>query len=274
MSKGPATEILVVDDNRLNRKKLKLAVETLGYTAETAEDGDEALNRLFQGQVDVVLLDLLMPKMDGFEVLGRAKADPDLRDTPIIVISDLEGEPESVSRAIELGAEDFLPKGFDPVILNARLVASLRKKQFRDQELQYFRRINTLTDAAAEIEAGQFDESNLRALDAEAQTHDPIGRLAMVFQGMAKEIHARELRLLERILLLQGSLLLALVAASSGLTPSLSRMAAGLGSKPFGMAVWVDLFAAAICLSVVLTRGGIPKLTRADCLLFAASATW
>ncbi len=272
MSKSPATEVLVVDDNRLNRKKLKLAVEKLGYTAETAEDGAEALKRLFQGQVDVVLLDLLMPKMDGFEVLGRAKADPDLRDTPIIVISDLEGEPESVSRAIELGAEDFLPKGFDPVILNARLVASLRKKQFRDQELQYFRRINTLTDAAAEIEAGQFDESNLAALDAEAQTKDPIGRLAMVFQGMAKEIHARELRLLERILLLQGSLLLALVAASSGLTPSLSRMAAGLGSKPFGMAVWVDFFAAAICLAVVLTRGGIPKLTRADCLFFAAWA--
>lgn len=272
MFEGRAAEILIVDDNRLNRKKLKLAVETLGYSAQTAEDGEEALAMLRAGPFDVVLLDLLMPKMDGFEVLGLAKDDPELRDLPIIVISDLEGEPESVSRAIELGAEDFLPKGFDPIILNARLVASLRKKQFRDQELQYFRRINTLTDAAAEIEAGQFDETHLGALEEEARMTDPIGRLALVFQGMAREIHAREVRLLDRIRLLQGSLLLALVAASAGLAPSLSRMAAGMGSNPFGLAVWVDLFAALICLSLVMVRGTFPKLTLSDCTFFAAWA--
>ncbi|MEM8957857.1 MAG: response regulator [Pseudomonadota bacterium] len=272
MFEGRAADVLIVDDNRLNRKKLKLAVETLGYAAHTVEDGDVAIERLRDGGFDVVLLDLLMPRMDGFEVLGRVKADDDLRDLPVIVISDLEGEPESVSRAIELGAEDFLPKGFDPVILNARLRASLRKKHFRDQELHYFRRVNTLTDAAAQIEAGQFDETNLGTLEAEAQMPDPIGRLALVFQGMAREIHAREVQLLERIRLLQGSLLLALVAATSGLTPSLSRMAAGMGSTPLGMAVWVDVVAAALALSVVLFRGTFPTLTAAHCLFFAVWA--
>lgn len=272
MFEGRSAEILIVDDNRLNRKKLKLAVETLGFAARTAEDGERALTMLRDGGFDVVLLDLLMPKMDGFEVLDRTKADPELRDLPVIVISALEDEPESVSRAIELGAEDFLPKGFDPIILNARLTASLRKKQFRDRELQYFRRIDTLTDAAAQIETGEFDETKLGSLEAEARIEDPIGHLALVFRGMAKEIHAREVRLLERIRLLQGSLLLAFVALTSGLIPSLSRMASGLGSTPLGMAVWVDVFSALLCLVVAVSRGKLPRLTRADRLFFAAWA--
>ena len=272
MSDSRSADILIVDDNRLNRKKLKFAVETLGYSAQLAEDGAEALTMMESGAFDVVLLDLLMPKMDGFEVLSRAKDAPDLRDIPVIVISDLEGETESVSRAIQLGAEDFLPKGFDPIILDARLVASLRKKQFRDRELQYFRRVNTLTDAAAQIEIGEFDETSLGALETEAQIGDPIGRLALVFRGMAKEIHAREVRLLERIRLLQGSLLLAFVAATAGLTPSLSRMASGLGSTPLGMAVWVDVVSALVCLSVAIARAKLPRLTRADIAFFVAWA--
>ena len=272
MSDGAGANVLIVDDNNINRKKLRFAVETLGYTGVTAKDGDEALDMLRQGSFDVVLLDLLMPRMDGFEVLEITKSDPTLRDIPVIVVSDLEGEPESVSRAIQLGAEDFLPKGFDPIILNARLAASLHKKRFRDQELQYFARIDTLTDAAAEIEAGQFDDTHFGKLEAEARIDDPIGRLAVVFQGMVHEIHSREVRLLERIRLLQGSLLLAFVALSSGLTPALSRMAAGLGSTPLGMAVWVDVIAATLCIGFASLRGKMPKITREDCLFFAAWA--
>lgn len=272
MSERAAAKILIVDDNRLNRKKLEFATNKLGYDALTAEGGRDALAMLESGQFDAVLLDLLMPEMDGFEVLQTAKADARLWDIPIIVVSDLEGEPESVSRAIQLGAEDFLPKGFDPIILNARLAASLRKKEFRDQELRYFQRINTLTDAAAEIEAGRFDENHLGQLTEEARIQDPIGRLALVFQGMAKEIHSREVQLLERIRLLQASLLLAFVALASGLTPSLSRMAAGLGSNPLGMTVWVDVIAALMCMSVVIFRGKLPRLTLADCKFFLAWA--
>ncbi|MEM9239982.1 MAG: response regulator [Pseudomonadota bacterium] len=233
MSDGRQASILIVDDNSLNRKKLKLAVKTLGYSAELAENGAQALDMLKGGQYDAMLLDLLMPEMDGFEVLITVDADDVLRDIPVIVISDLEGDAESVSRALSAGAEDFLPKGFDPVILNARLTACLRKKHFRDQELAYFKRVNALTDAAAQIEAGRFDETSLAGLEQESQRKDPIGNLASVFKGMAKEIHAREVRLLERIRLLQGSVLLVVVAAFSGLTPSLSRMASGYGSTPF-----------------------------------------
>ena len=272
MSEGDGANILVVDDNLMNRKKLKLAAETLGYAVETASDGKAALAMLEALPFDVILLDLLMPEMDGFEVLAALKEHPTLRDIPVIVVSDLEDRPESVSRAIVLGAVDFLPKGFDPIILNARLTASLEKKRFRDQELRYFHRINNLTDAAAEIEQGQFDDEDLEALEAEARIDDPIGRLASVFRGMAREIHAREVRLLERIRLLQGSVLLALVAATSGLTPSLSRMAAGFGSNPIGMAVWVDVFAAILCLTATAARGTFPKLARSDILFFSAWA--
>ena len=272
MSDGRQASILIVDDNSLNRKKLKLAVKTLGYSAELAENGAQALDMLKGGQYDAMLLDLLMPEMDGFEVLITVDADDVLRDIPVIVISDLEGDTESVSRALSAGAEDFLPKGFDPVILNARLTACLRKKHFRDQELAYFKRVNALTDAAAQIEAGRFDETSLAGLEQESQRKDPIGNLASVFKGMAKEIHAREVRLLERIRLLQGSVLLVVVAAFSGLTPSLSRMASGYGSTPFGLAVWVDVCAALLALGFVIVRGKFPRLQMSDLTFFASWA--
>ncbi len=271
MFEGRKANILIVDDNGLNRKKLKFAVETLGFNAQTASDGFIAQEMLATGEIDAVLLDMLMPVMDGFEVLEIVKDNPAWRDLPIIVISDLEGEPESVSRAIELGAEDFLPKGFDPVILNARLIASLRKKHYRDQEVRYFQRITALTAAAEKVETGHFDENSL-ALQAEARVDDPIGRLASVFQGMAKEIHAREVRLLDRILLLQCSMLLLLCAAASGVTPALSRLATVFGSKPLGMAVWVDIAAAVACLGITVAVGRFPKLTLADLRFFAAWA--
>ncbi|MEM9899085.1 MAG: response regulator, partial [Pseudomonadota bacterium] len=86
MSESPVAKILVVDDNLLNRKKLKLAVNKLGYTALTAEGGQDALTMLESGDFDAVLLDLLMPEMDGFEVLRRAKLDKHLWDIPIIIV--------------------------------------------------------------------------------------------------------------------------------------------------------------------------------------------
>ncbi|MEO1536228.1 MAG: response regulator [Pseudomonadota bacterium] len=257
-------KILIVDDNEMNRKKLKLAVTRLNYFPEVAKNGAEALAMLRDGDFDTVLLDLLMPEMDGFEVMAHMKADAALREVPIIVISDLEGEAESVSRAISLGAEDFLPKGFDPIILNARLAASLQKKAFRDTELSYFQRIETLTDAAAQIEDGNFDGAEIAGLKAEAESKDPIGTLAVVFHGMAREIHAREVRLQERIRFLLGTMLLAFVALTTSVAPALSRMAAGLGSTPFGMTVWVDLMAGIICLIIAAGRGVLPRLSRSD----------
>ena len=128
--------ILVVDDNRVNRIKLSRSLEQQGYTVTVAEGGPQALDLLRATSFDVVLLDILMPGMDGYQVLEQIKSDPELRDIPVIVISALD-ETDSVVRCIENGAEDYLPKSFDPVLLRARLTASLQKKKLRDLEKVY-----------------------------------------------------------------------------------------------------------------------------------------
>lgn len=138
-----ASAVLVVDDHVTNRMKLSLAVKGLGYVTETAENGAQALEKLRAGSFDLVLLDILMPEMDGYQVLEHIKNDPDLRDIPVIVISALD-EMESVVACIELGAEDHLPKSFDPMLLKARVNASLEKKHLRDavvQQMAFIREI-------------------------------------------------------------------------------------------------------------------------------------
>ncbi|MEJ2735466.1 MAG: response regulator, partial [Anaerolineae bacterium] len=128
--------VLVVDDYVLNRMQLKRSCEQQGHTVTLAENGRQALEMLDAGDFDLVLLDILMPEMDGFEVLARLKSDPAQRDLPVIVISALD-EMDSVVRCIGMGAEDFLPKPFDPLLLRARLGACLEKKRLRDQEVEY-----------------------------------------------------------------------------------------------------------------------------------------
>jgi signal transduction histidine kinase len=128
--------ILVVDDNRMNRIKLSRSLEQEGYTVQAAEGGQEALDMLTSQSFDVALLDIVMPGMDGFQVLEAIKLDPELRDIPVIVISASD-ETDSAVRSIEMGAEDYLPKPFSPVLLRARLNASLQKKRLRDLEKAY-----------------------------------------------------------------------------------------------------------------------------------------
>jgi signal transduction histidine kinase len=130
--------ILVVDDNRMNRIKLSRSLEQQGLAVDTAEDGRQALGMLREGAFDVVLLDIIMPGMDGYQVLETIKGDATLRDLPVIVISALD-EIDSAVRCIEMGAEDYLPKPFSPVLLRARLNASLQKKKLRDLEKAYLR---------------------------------------------------------------------------------------------------------------------------------------
>ncbi|MCR9134932.1 MAG: response regulator [Alphaproteobacteria bacterium] len=259
--------ILVVDDNSLNRKKMRMAVETLGHAVETADNGATALEMLNAASFDAVLLDIIMPEIDGFDVLQALKDDEILRDIPVIVISALDDETESVVKAIELGAEDFLPKNFDPVLLRARLGASLAKKKFRDQEREYFSRIERLTEAAEVLEGGRFAPEDL-GLDDLAAHDDPLGRLAGVFRGMAVEIYERELKLRRAVQTLQGSFLVLAVGLVWGLTPALSRMASGLGSNPLGLAVWVNAIAALFCLSIAIYRGKFPRLTGREFMFF------
>ena len=132
--------ILVVDDHRTTRLKLSLGLKQQGHTVAEAENGQQALDILQTEAFDLVLLDILMPEMDGYQVLEQMRQDSELRDIPVIVIS-AQDEIESVVRGIELGADDYLPKSFDPVLLKARIGACLEKKRLRDQEARYLARI-------------------------------------------------------------------------------------------------------------------------------------
>src|SRR5207244_2542554 len=113
----------------------------LGFTVAIAENGRRALEELRAAKFDLLLLDIQMPELNGYEVLEQLKADPALRDIPVIVLSASD-EIERVARCIEMGAEDYLPKPFDPVLLQARIGASLEKKRLRDREVSYLRQIH------------------------------------------------------------------------------------------------------------------------------------
>lgn len=140
----PDTEahILIVDDNRVNRLLLGRSVELLGHSATVAENGRAAMEMLRDGAFDLMLLDIEMPEMDGFEVLEAIKLEPSLRDLPVIVTSSVEGV-ENIVRCIDLGAEDYLPKPVNPVLLRARLSSSLEKKRLRDEQKTLLRRFAT-----------------------------------------------------------------------------------------------------------------------------------
>ena len=129
--------ILVVDDNDDNRYTLVRRLKRLGHDhVVTAEHGRQALDLLAAHPVDLVLLDIMMPEMNGYEVLETMKADSKLRHIPVVMISAVD-EVDSVVRCIELGAEDYLTKPFNPTLLRARVGACLERKWLRDRETAY-----------------------------------------------------------------------------------------------------------------------------------------
>jgi adenylate cyclase len=132
-SASPPGTILVVDDNRVNSLLLSRCLEQQGHAVVFAEHGREALDLLRGQDFDLMLLDVLMPELDGYQVLAELKLDPQLRDIPVIMTSSLD-ELDSVVKCIEMGAEDYLTKPINPVLLNARITASLEKKRLRDQQ--------------------------------------------------------------------------------------------------------------------------------------------
>jgi putative two-component system response regulator len=131
-----AAQILVVDDLEVNRDMLARRLRQLGHFAIAATSGREALELLHASPCDMVLLDLMMPEMDGYAVLRAIKSDPALLHLPVIMIS-ANDEIENVIKCIESGAEDYLPKPFNPVLLRARVEASLQKKKIFDREAHY-----------------------------------------------------------------------------------------------------------------------------------------
>jgi CheY-like chemotaxis protein/class 3 adenylate cyclase/predicted metal-dependent HD superfamily phosphohydrolase len=183
--------LLVVDDNRLNRLMLSQHLSRQGHIVTLAEDGRQALSLLREQPFDLMLLDIMMPVMDGYSVLEQLHADPALRNLPVIVISALD-EMESVVRCIGMGAADYLTKPFDPVLLRARIGACLENKRLRDLELEYLEQVGYVVDAAQAVEAARFDPASLEGVAARG---DALGSLARVFQRMAREVHEREQRL-------------------------------------------------------------------------------
>jgi two-component system sensor histidine kinase ChiS len=125
--------LLVVDDNEANRDVLSRRLQRQGYEVATAENGREALAMLSAQNFDLVLLDIIMPVMDGYEVLHHLKADEALRHIPVIMITALN-ELDSAVRCVEMGAEDYLPKPFDPTLLKARIGACLERKRAKKIE--------------------------------------------------------------------------------------------------------------------------------------------
>jgi len=134
--------VLAVDDNESNRDMLSRRLLRHGLTVDVAINGIDALAQLEAKPFDLVLLDIMMPELDGFEVLKRMKASDNLRHIPVVMISALD-ELESVVRCIEAGAEDYLSKPFNPTLLRARIGACLEKKALRDQEQDYLATIET-----------------------------------------------------------------------------------------------------------------------------------
>jgi CheY-like chemotaxis protein len=196
--------ILVVDDNEMNRDMLSRRLERQGYQSVLAEDGVQALERLPEAAFDLVLLDIMMPRMNGYEVLERIKADPALRHIPVIMISAVD-ELDSVVKCIELGADDYLFKPFNPILLKARVNASLEKKRLRDQEQAVLRQLQAalppeiaaraeaglVADALADVSAVAVAAGNDLTPDAQV---DLLNRLYPMLDALAGDHHLHPLR--------------------------------------------------------------------------------
>ena len=149
---GPVPgRILIVDDTEVNRDLLARRLRALGHEIEMAVHGREALDVLAAKPIDLVLLDIMMPEMDGFEVLEHLRSDARLSTIPVIMISAVD-EIEAVARAIELGATDYLPKPFNAVVLKARVTATLEKKRLQDAERQRTRELERELEIGRQIQ--------------------------------------------------------------------------------------------------------------------------
>ncbi len=156
MATGSSTgaRLLVADDNKVNRLLMTRSLELQGHKVATAENGRIALEMLRAENFDLMLLDMEMPELDGFGVLEKMAADNQLRSLPVIVTSSLEGIADIV-RCIELGADDYLHKPVNPVLLKARINSSLEKKRLRDQQHELIKRFAT-SEVADDLQESGF----------------------------------------------------------------------------------------------------------------------
>ncbi|MDT0456876.1 response regulator [Streptomyces sp. DSM 41527] len=174
---GRTGRILVVDDDRTNRMMLTYRLEMAGLETATSENGIEALRMLRESDFDVVLLDILMPGMDGYATLDLMKHDQQLSRTPVIMMSAV-GELDSVIRCLEMGAEDYLPKPLDHLLLTSRVDNILLKIQLEQVE----KALAELTGAVEAMAGGALPAG---ALDRVAGQTGPVGRLARQLRELA-----------------------------------------------------------------------------------------
>jgi class 3 adenylate cyclase len=182
-------KILIADDNRVNRLLLGRGLEQQGHTVVFAEHGREALDLLRKDDFDLLLLDVLMPELDGYEVLAELKHDPHLREIPVIMTSSLD-ELDSVVKCVEMGAEDYLNKPINPVLLNARIGASLEKKRLRDQQRELISKFATKEVADDLLTSGfslggkQVDASamfcDIRSFTSIVESRDPAETIELL----------------------------------------------------------------------------------------------
>ena len=183
--------ILVVDDIEDNRGVLQRRLQREGHTVVCAESGIQALALASEGGYDMILLDVIMPVMDGYETLQQLKAKDQTRDIPVIMISALD-ELAMIVKCIERGAEDYLPKPFDPVLLRARISACLEKRELRDRERLFMHDVLRVVAAAVDVEKGSYSAGSLAEISLRT---DELGILARVFDSMVAGIRDREERL-------------------------------------------------------------------------------
>lgn len=194
--------LLVVDDNEMNRDMLCRLLKRQGYQVMTAENGRQALELIARENFDLILLDVMMPEMNGYQVLEVIKTDPHLRPIPVIMISALN-EMDSVARCIALGAADYLFKPFDPVLLRARMIASLADKRRHDTEQAYVKQIKRLlcreeeqhlTRLIGKTKQFQIIEKKIAELSQSDQPLMIIGPDGTATEDVARLIHLKSHR--------------------------------------------------------------------------------
>ena len=259
--KTPSSRVLVVDDNTMSRRKIAMAVKNLGHEWIEIDSGEAALDFLRGNDVDLVLLDIMMPGLDGFGVLEAMRADVRLASVPVLVISGMDSDMDSVARAIELGATDFLPKDFSAVIFRARVEACIEKKRSRDAELDYLAQVERISSAAAMIEEKAFHPKNL-GLEAVAGRDDSVGQLARVFSEMALQVYDRERALIRSVRTAKGFVLLILAGVVGGLMVPMSALLFSQIPMASGLTFWGDLLPGLLCLGGAALMGRIGTLSR------------
>ena len=255
----PAGKVLVVDDQSTHRKKIEMGVTTLGHKVDSVESGRDAIFYLHRNPVDLILLDINMPHIDGIAVLNWLKNEKTLSHIPVIIISAHDDESELVSKAIKLGAEDFLSKNFALPILRARISAGLLKKRNRDAEILQAEQIEKLMRAGKLLEQSIYNPEQLR-LRSIASGTTPMAKFAAVFSDMGQKIYDRERRLKHQAQTLKGFGLMVLAGILFGLDVPVAKWLSQFSNNSLGMAIWVSVVVVVITIPWSIYKKDIPKI--------------